>query len=169
MVLAMKRLTKSILEKNPTLSREFPARLSELEGELRVHTGRKAGERALKAIEDLKEALIEGQQVVQFSVGKKHYAAGRADVTYPGSNHARGVRHIRFYATGQTVLEIEGDFEDQQLGSNFRFQNMKLYVPGEWESDFMKLTETLREHISKRKTAFKKKRDAERDRLYRGR
>ncbi len=156
-------------EKNPAIEQEFPERLSELEVELHLHPARKAGERPLKAIDDLEESAIAGEKVFQFSLGKKQYAAGHADVTYSGSNHARGVRHIRFYAAGKTVLDIEGDFEDQQFGTNFRFQNMDLYVPGEWEGDFLKLTDELRQHTAKRKAAFKKKRDAERDRLYRRR
>ena len=97
---------------------------------------------------------------MQFSIGDKSYATGHSDVTYPGSNHARGVRRIRFYAQGKEVLEIEGDFEDQQLGSNFRFQNVDLYLPGDWGSDFMALTEALRDSKSDRKAAFAKKRAA---------
>ncbi|SRR5258706_9817438 len=154
-------------EENPAIAQEFPDRLSELEVELRLHPARKAGERPLKAVDDLEEAAIKGEKVVQFSLGKKVYAAGHADVTYSGSNHARGVRHIRFYADGKTVLDIEGDFEDQQFGSNFRFQNMDLYLPGEWEVDFLKLTDELRHYTAKRKAAFKKKRDAEQSRLHR--
>ncbi len=156
-------------EKNPALEQEFPERLSELEMELRLHPARKASERPLKAIDDLEESAIEGEKVLQFILGKKHYAAGHADVTYSGSNHARGVRHIRFYAAGKTVLDIEGDFEDQQFGSNFRFQNMDLYVPGEWELDFLKLTDDMRNYTAKRRAAFMKKRDAERNRLHRSR
>jgi len=98
-------------------------------------------------------------------MGKKSLCGGRADVTYSGSNHARGVRHIRFYADGKTVLDIEGDFEDQQFGSNFRFQNIDLYIPGEWETDFLKITDSLRQFTSKRKMAFKKARDAEQNRM----
>jgi hypothetical protein len=115
------------------------------------------------------DAAIQGEKVVQFMLGKKVYASGHADVTYAGSNHARGVRHIRFYAAGKPVLDIEGDFEDQQFGSNFRFQNMDLYLPGEWEADFVKLTDELRQYTAKRKAAFKKKRDVAQARLQRGR
>jgi hypothetical protein len=165
----MKRLRKSAVESNPALARDFPERLSELEVELRLHPARKVVERPLKTINDLAESAIEGDKVVQFSLGKKRYAAGHSDVTYSGSNHARGVRHIRFYESGKPVLDIEGDFEDQQFGTNFRFQNMDLYIPGEWEADFLKLTDTLRQHTAKRKATFKKKRDAERDRLHRRR
>ena len=165
----MKKPTRSAPEKNPAIAREFPERLSELEVELRLHRARKASERPLKAVDELEETAIGKETAVQFSIGKKVYAAGHTDVTYSGSNHARGVRHIRFYAAGKTVLDIEGDFEDQQFGSNFRFQNIDLYLPGEWEADFLKLTDDLRRHTLKRKTAFKKKRDAERNRLHRGR
>ena len=165
----MKNPRKRALEENPALARDFPERLSELEVELRLHPARHVAERPLKAIEELADAAIEGTKVIQFLLGKNRYAAGHADVTYSGSNHARGVRHIRFYASGKPVLDIEGDFEDQQFGSNFRFQNMDLYVPGEWEADFLKLSEALRHHTAKRKAAFKKKHDAERDRLHRNR
>jgi len=129
--------------------------------ELRLHAARDAGDRPLKAIAELAETAIEGEKVLKFLLGKKAYAAGHADVTYSGSNHARGVRHIRFYVSGKTVLDIEGDFEDQQFGSNFRFQNIDLYTPGDWEADFLKLTDDLRHHAAKRRAAFKKKRDAE--------
>jgi hypothetical protein len=165
----MKKMTKAQAEKNPALDQEFPDRLTELEAELRLHAGRDAGDRPLKAIKELAEVAIEGGKAIQFSLGKKSYAAGHDDITYSGSNHARGVRHIRFYADGKTVLDIEGDFEDQQFGSNFRFQNMDLYVPGEWEADFLKLTDDLRDHAAKRKAAFKKKRDAAQARLTRSR
>jgi len=158
----MRKSTRIELEANPALAQEFPERLSELEVELRLHAARKATDRPLKAIHDLAEAAIDGEKVLQFLLGKHTYAAGHSDLTYSGSNHARGVRHIRFYAAEKTVLDIEGDFEDQQFGSNFRFQNIDLYLPGEWEADFLKLTDDLRHHAEKRKLAFKKKRDAAR-------
>jgi hypothetical protein len=163
----MKNLTPSKPEKNPAIAREFPARLTELEAELRLHSARKPAEQPLKAIDDVAEAMIEGQKVMRFLFSKKGYAAGHADLTYSGSNHARGVRHIRFYAAGKAVLDIEGNFEDQTFGSNFLFQNMDLYIPGEWEEDFLKLTDDLRQYSAKRKAAFKKKCDAERARLHR--
>jgi len=163
----MRKSTKSQLEENPALAQEFPERLTELEAELRLHSARKVAERPLKAIDDLKETVLAGVKALQFSLGKKVYAAGHDDVTYSGSNHARGVRHIHFYAAGKMLLDIEGDFEDQQFGSNFRFQNMDLYVPGDWEADFLKLTDDLRHHTEKRKLAFKKKRDALQARLRR--
>src|SRR4029077_14634300 len=124
-----------------------------------------ATDRPLKAIEKLGDTDIEGNSVLEFQVGKKAYAAGHTDVTYSGSNHARGVRHIRFYAAGKNVLDIEGDFEDQQFGTNFRFQNIDIYAPGEWEADFMLLTDELSHYKAKRKKASKKKRDAEQARL----
>src|SRR4029077_15996992 len=118
-----------------------------------------ATDRPLKAIEKLGDTDIEGNSVLEFQVGKKAYAAGHTDMTYAGSNHARGVRHIRFYAAGKTVLDIEGDFEDQQFGSNFRFQNIDCYVPGVWEADFKKLTDALRQFTANRKSTFRKKRE----------
>ena len=164
----MKRLAKQKPVSHPAIAQEFPERLSELEVELRQHSARHASERPLKAIDKLVEATIEGEKVVQFRLGKKVYAAGHADMTYAGSNHARGVRHIRFYAAGKTVLDIEGDFEDQQFGSNFRFQNIDCYVPGVWEADFKKLTDALRQFTANRKSAFRKKREAEQVRMRRG-
>ncbi len=115
------------------------------------------------------EIMIERDKVVQFLIGKKSVCerTGHADVTYPGSNHARGVRHIRFFVDGKVVLDIEGDFEDQQFGSNFRFQNMDLYTPGDWEADFLKLTDEFRHHKEKRRNEFLKKRTAERRRAHR--
>jgi hypothetical protein len=165
----MRKSTKSQIQANPALAREFPERLTELEAELRHHLARKTADRPLKAIHELTEAEIARTKVLQFTLGKHSYAAGHDDVTYSGSNHARGVRHIRFYAEGKNVLDIEGDFEAQQFGSNFRFQNMDVYVPGDWEVHFLKLTDDLRNYAEKRKFAFKKKRDAEQARLHRGR
>jgi len=156
-----KRIPKKT-DPETVITREFPQRLAELEIELQRHPERPAGEQPLKAISAIKEILIDGEKALQFALGSKVYAAGHADVTHAGSNHARGVRHIRFYAQGQTVLTIEGDFEDQQFGSNFRFQTMPLYVPGVWEADFQKLSDDLRLHTAKRRIAFKKKRTAER-------
>jgi hypothetical protein len=163
----MRKLTKSKIQENPALAREFPDRLTELEAELRLHLSRKAADRPLKSIHEVTAAAIAGTKVLQFTLGKHSYAAGHDDVTYSGSNHARGVRHIRFYEEGKPVLDIEGDFEDQQFGSNFRFQNMDVYIPGEWEVNFLKLTDDLRDHTEKRKYAFKKKRDAAQARLRR--
>src|SRR6266446_7514382 len=124
----IKKPTRRQPEENPAIAQEFPERLAELEVELRLHPARDAGDRPLKSIDKLMQAAIKGEKVVQFRLGKKEYASGHADVTYAGSNHSRGVRHIRFYAAGKTVLDIEGDFEDQQFGSNFRFQNIDVYV-----------------------------------------
>ena len=131
-----------------------------------MHAGRKASHQALKTIEPVTDIVIGGEKAIQFSHGKKNYAAGHADMTYADSNHARGVRHIRFYDAGKVVLDIEGDFADQQFGSNFQFKNVAIYLPGEWEADFIKLTEVLRLFAAKRKNAFRKKRAAENARLY---
>ncbi len=164
------RLTKSASPKptlNSALDQDYPARLAELEAELRLHAARQHTEQPLKAIGDLEEAVIDREKVLQFVLGPSVYAAGHADVIYAGSNHARGVRHIRFYAAGKTVLDIEGDFENQQFGTNFRFQNMDLYLPGEWERDFRVLTDQLRQHTARRRQAFRKRRDAEHARLRR--
>ena len=163
----MKRLRESIREINPAVRQELHHRLDELEGELRTYPARPTLERPLKTIEHPREGLIGTEKVIQFTCNEKVYAAGHTDVTYAGSNHARGVRHIRFYAKGVMVLDIEGDYEDQQFGSNFRFQNVESYVPGEWEADFIRLTDDLRHHRAKRRTLFTKKRAVERRRLHR--
>ncbi|OGR88896.1 MAG: hypothetical protein A2992_09495 [Elusimicrobia bacterium RIFCSPLOWO2_01_FULL_59_12] len=152
---------------HPALLRDLPLRLAELEVELRLHAGRKVDDRPLKSISGVSQVAIGPEKAVQFAVGKKAYAAGHADITYADSNHARGVRHIRFYEAKKVVLDIEGDFEDQQLGSNFRFKNIDVYLPGLWEADLIKLTDHLRHHTSERKLAFHKKRAAALERLRR--
>lgn len=164
---SIKKTTKPKSEQDPALSQEFPGRLSELEMELRLYPSLPASEHALKAVEKPKAAAVGEEQVVQFHLHENVYSAGHTDVTYAGSNHARGVRHIHFYADGKIVLDIEGDYEDQQFGSNFRFQNIDLYVPGDWEKDFLKLTDELRHYKTKRRDAFTKKRGIERRRLHR--
>lgn len=146
---------------HPALLHDLPERLAELETELRRHTARKAEDRPLKSVSGVSEVVFGRQKAVQFSTGEKTYAAGHEDVTHAGSNHSRGVRHIRFYVAGKVVLDIEGDFEDQQLGTNFRFKNVDLYTPGAWETDFIKLTNILRLHTAKRRMAFNQKRAAE--------
>ncbi len=156
----MKKTTKTKPEKHPVITKELHFRLSELESELRSYPEREPGERLLKAVDNAAAATIGKEAVIQFTHHKNTYAAGHTDMTYAGSNHARGVRHIRFYAGGTAVLDIEGDFEDQQFGSNFRFQTIELYTPGDWETDLITLTDELRHHLTKRKMAFKKKRDA---------
>jgi hypothetical protein len=161
-------LKKPAKPKDPkavALEKDLPNRLAELEAEVHRYPKSESDGRALKSVEKPTETLNGREKLVQFFVDKKAYAAGRTDTTYSGSNHARGVRHIRFYAAKEIVLGIEGDFEDQQLGSNFRFQSISAYVEGNWEADFMKLTDDLRHYRAKRKAAFKKKRDAENARL----
>jgi len=146
---------------HPALIQELPQRLAELEAELRRHNARKTEDRPLQSIGTVSDGVIGPEKAILFAIGKKPYAAGHTDITYAQSNHARGVRHIRFYAAGKVVFDIEGDFEDQQLGSNFRFKNIDLYLPGLWEADFLKLTDGLRHHTAQRKIAFTKKRTAE--------
>ncbi len=165
----IRKPTKTKPAESPALTQELPDRLTELESELRLYPSRAAEERVLKSIEKPVGTAIAEEKVVQFRLREKVYAAGHTDVTYSGSNHARGVRHIRFYADGKAVLDIEGDFEDQQFGSNFRFQNIDVYVPGEWETDFVKLTDEFRQYKAKRRSAFNKKRAAEHSRLRRRR
>ena len=137
---------------------EFPGRLAELEAEIRSYPKRASAEMSITSIRDPKETTSGKEALVQFSFKEKIYAAGHVDLTYAGSNHARGVRHIRFHAQGAIVLHIEGNFEDQQFGSNFQFQTLKLYTPGEWEADFIALSDELRDYNTKRREAFRKKR-----------
>jgi len=165
----MKKPIKSKPVENPAITQELPDRLAELEVELRLYPSLSAPVRSLKSVEKPVESAIGNEKVVQFLLREKLYAAGHTDVTYAGSNHTRGVRHVRFYVDGKTVLDIEGDYEDQQFGSNFRFQNIDLYVPGEWEKDFVKLTDEFRHYKATRRHAFSKKRIAERRRASRTR
>lgn len=160
----IKKITKVKPEKNPALEQDFPQRLTELESELRTSLVRPPSKGPMKDVEGLKETTIGREVVIQFDIGGKVYATGHTDVTYSGANHARGVRHIRLYFDGEAVLDIEGDYEDQQFGSNFRFQNIDLYKPGEWETGFLKFSEDLRHHNAQRSKAFKKQRAAERRR-----
>jgi hypothetical protein len=160
----MKKTAASKLPKNPALLQDLPARLSELETEIRQYPSRPAEDRPLKSIENPLSHTIGEEKVIQFHLDKQVFAAGHTDVTYRDSNHARGVRHIRFYAANKIVLDIEGDYEDQQFGSNFRFQNVDAYVPGPWEAALIKLTDEFRRFKLKRNAAFKKKRAAEYDR-----
>jgi hypothetical protein len=165
----MKKSAQSKPENNPAIDQEFPSRLTELEAELRTYPSRTANERPLQSVEKPQEAKVGMEKVIQFRLSNKTYSTGHTDVTYPGANHARGVRHIRFYVDEKNVLDIEGDYEDQQFGSNFRFQNIDVYTPGEWEPDFLKLTDELRVYKTKRRNALKKKRVAEQNRLHRSR
>jgi hypothetical protein len=155
------------LPENPVLAQELPARLAELETELRRYPTLDADDRPLKSVEKPTVGQIGQEKVIQFALGDKFFAAGRTDVTYASTNHARGVRHIRFYEDGKVVLDIEGDYEDQEFGSNFRFQNVDLHVPGEWEKDFLKLTDEFRHYKMKRRNAMYKKRAAEHNRAHR--
>ena len=152
---------------HPALVQELPSRLTEIEIELQRHNERKSEDRSLTAITGVAESMIGPDKAIQFALAKKVYAAGHSDLTYEGSNHCRGIRHIRFYEAGKVVLDIEGDFEVQQLGSNFRFKNVDVYIPGDWEADLVKLTDRLRHHSSERRLAFNKKRAAEHAKRYR--
>jgi hypothetical protein len=154
----MKKIKKKKAEKVPDRREEFPGRLVELEAELRSYPTRPADDVSLSSIQNPKVALFEKEPVVQFSFNGKVYAAGHTDLTFADSNHARGVRHISFHADGKVVLYIEGNFEDQQFGSNFQFHNLEIYTPGEWEKDFLALSDELQNHNAKRREAFRKKR-----------
>jgi hypothetical protein len=163
----MKKTRESKREIHPAMINDLHQRLDELEKELRNYPSRPPDERLLKLIEKPQEKLIGEEKTVQFVCHEKLYAAGHTDVTYAGSNHARGVRHIRFYVGESLVLDIEGDYEDQQFGSNFRFHSVQAYVPGEWEADFIHVTDDLRQRKAKRKSLFTKKRATEHRRMHR--
>src|SRR5690349_16144828 len=104
---------------HPAFVQDLPNRLAELEAELHRHAGRKPADRALTSISGVTAVTKGLEKSIQFSVNQKSYTAGHEDLTYGGTNHARGIRHIRFYEAQKMVLEIEGSFEDQQMGSNF--------------------------------------------------
>ncbi|MFA5976225.1 MAG: hypothetical protein WC859_08705 [Elusimicrobiota bacterium] len=165
----MKKPSKSKSEESPSLTQKFPHRLAELETELREYPSSPLIERPLKSVEEPVQVAGGKEPIVQFRFHKKVYAVGHTDFTYSGAGHARGVRHIRFYEGEKTVLDIEGNYEDQQFGSNFQFQNIDLYAPGEWETDFVKLTDELHDFKTKRREAFRKKRVSSLHRLHRGR
>ena len=150
---------KKKLPKAEDRQQEFPNRLSELEAELRTYPTKSADEINLSSVENAKETVIGKETVVQFRFNDHVYASGHADLTYAESNHARGIRHISFHADGKLVLYIEGDFEDQQFGSNFQFHTLEIYTPGDWEADFIKLSDELRHHTAKRREAFRLKRN----------
>jgi hypothetical protein len=151
---------KKLANAHPATLQDLPERLVELEAELHRHEARDAKARPLKSIKSVAPGDINKQTVIEYTQGDNQFAAGHSDVTYAGSNHARGVRQIKFYAEEQLVLAIEGDFEDQQFGSNFRFKNVLQYVTGPWEKDFIKLTDALREFTAKRRAAFNQRRAA---------
>ncbi len=151
---------------HPAIALELPSRLAELEAEIRRYPALKTEDRPLKNVEKPTEAVIKEEKVIRFVLGNKFYAAGHTDVTYASSNHARGVRHVRFYENEKVVLDIEGDYENQQFGSNFRFQNVDLHLPGEWEKPFIKLTDDFRAYKAKRRSALYKKRAAEHSRAH---
>ncbi len=147
--------------KHPALLQDLPNRLTELEKELRKYPTATASERLLKSIKDPAVGQIGKESVVQFVLNKNVYAAGHTDVSYAASNHARGVRHVRFYADGSLVLDIEGDFHNEQFGSNFRFQNTDVYLPGAWEADLVSITNEFRQHKADRKSAMSQSRAEE--------
>jgi len=153
--------SKKLKLKTPSLEEKresYPHRLIELESELRTWPARPATERLLSTVEEPKAAHVGSTKVVQFLFGDKTYCTGFMDSTYAASNHARGVRHIYFYEHKNLVLHIEGDFENQEFGSNFKFHSLKAFTPGDWEKDFVKLTDELSHHKEKRRQAFRKKR-----------
>jgi hypothetical protein len=143
-------------EKVEDKTEEYPSRLAELETELRSYPSRLPATFSLSSITEPKETLAGKEKVVQFVFDGKVYATGHSDLTYADSAH--GVRHISFHADGKVVLYIEGNFEDQQFGSNFQFHNLEVYTPGEWEASFVALSEELRERQMERREAFRQKR-----------
>ncbi len=156
----------SAIPENPALAQDLPERLAELEVELRRHSARKVEDRALSSITSVTESTIGDNKVIQFTLAKKAYAVGHSDLTQRQTNHARGIRHIRFYENKTIVLDIEGDIEQQELGSNFRFKNIDVYLPGPWETAFIKLTDHMRHHAAERRIAFRQKRVAEQTRRH---
>jgi hypothetical protein len=134
---------------------EYPSRLAELEAELRTYPSRPPTPFSISSIKNPKEAVVGKETVVKFTFDGKVYATGHSDLTYADSAH--GIRHISFYADEKVVLYIEGNFEDQQFGSNFQFHNLEIYTPGEWEANFVALSEELRERRMERRESFRQK------------
>ncbi len=154
------------LPDHPALAQDLPERLAELDVELRRHSTRKVQDRALSSITAVAECTIGDKKVIQFTSTGKEYAVGHSDVTHGQTNHARGIRHIRFYDQETLVLDIEGNIDQQQLGSNFQFKNVDVYVPGPWETAFVKLTDRMRHRAAERRIAFRQKRIAEQTRRH---
>jgi hypothetical protein len=154
------------LSDNPALAQDLPERLVELDVELRRHSARKVADRALSSITAVAESAIGDTKVIRFTLTQKAYAVGFIDLMHGQANHARGIRHIRFYENETMVLEIEGDIDKQELGSNFRFKNIDTYVPGPWEAVFIKLTDRMRHLAGERRIAFRQKRVAEQTRRH---
>ncbi len=162
----MKMVAKLTAKREDEILREYAGRLAELESELRSYPSDPEARAFLSFVRKPRAAKLNEEPVVQFTFGGKTYAIGHNDMTYADTNHARGIRYISFYADGKRVLFIEGDFEDQQFGSNFRFQSAKVFTPGEWEKGFVKLTDQMRACKEERREIFRKNRDAAKNRAH---
>src|SRR5947208_2333434 len=84
-------------------TRELGERLVDLESELRSYSTDPNSGVKLAFIHEPTNAVVDQKKVLQFSFHKKAYATGHSDQTYVDANHARGVRHIRFYADRKVV------------------------------------------------------------------
>jgi hypothetical protein len=137
---------------------DFCERLAELEAELRSYPERAAQDpRApMPAIKDVVAARIGHEAVVQFVHRGKTFAVGHIDVSFPGTNGARGVRRIHFYEGEHLVLEAAGEFENQQFGANLRACQLRKCVPGEWQAPFLEITTGLQTFRGDRKEELRK-------------
>ena len=155
--------------KTEARNKEYHHRLADLEHEIKSYPAKKGTPVGLSDVEDVTEAVIAKEKVVRFVYNKNTYSLGHIDKTYAGSNNSHGVRYVRFYdGKGKIVLEIEGNFEDQQFGSNFTFHAVQIYLPGPWETDFAALTDELIAHQARKKEEFKQRRASDKNRMERG-
>ncbi len=64
------------------------------------------------------------------------------------------------------MFDIEGDFHNEEFGSNFRFQNIDVYLPGAGEINFVALSDQHREVKAEQKSALNKPRADEYRRVH---
>lgn len=134
--------------------RDYSERLTELENELSTYPARQPGtaQSALPSLSHVEAEQIGSESVIQFAHRKTVYAVGHTDMSFPGTNGARGVRRIHFYdELKKIVLGVVGEFDNHQLGVNFRSSDVKTYHPGEWEKSFIEVTTGLRAFRADRK------------------
>jgi hypothetical protein len=143
-------------------NQDYGERLSELEAELRGCINNTSGATAnLVTVTGIKVGHIGKEAIVQFSHKGKVFAAGHTDSAFPGTNEARGVRRIHLYNEDHAVvLGISGDYENHQFGANFRFRNVKTFIPGPWEVSFLAITTGLRAYRAEYKDELRRRRAA---------
>ena len=151
------RTEQSAVEK----SRDYSERLTELENELNAHPARAAGtpQSALPTLSCIVAGRIGDEAVIQFVHRGKVFAVGHTDIAYRGTNGSRGIRRIHFYdGRKNVVLAVAGEFDNHQLGVNFRSPEMKTYRIGAWEKSFLIVTTGLRTFRADRKEDLRRQR-----------